>query len=454
MKIRLLNDLHRESGPYSYEDQGEDVLVLAGDIDNGIAGIEWAKTIPKPVIYVAGNHEHWMHDMHTNIEAMRVAAQGSNVHFLECDEVFLTIGDETVRFLGCTLWTDYCQEYLIRNGNRTGQGNLHQQMMWAAEQTMRDFDLITYKGEKLTPAVLLTINNESVNWLKSKLHKLCEYQTVVVTHHSPSYESLIQADMIERDELAPVIWGMRRMRDERVYRVAAYASDMEDLVQQADYWMHGHIHGAISCSVKSCILYCNPRGYHMKPLTSSFWFYISKKNEAASLRRYNKNPEQGDVTKFSRALIIDTLMTKKSFMLNKATEQLKEVNKVIKAMAAHVKYLSNDDAHIVAMSVNKTNDLTMKYNALVREISKAVDSAVDHQRQYNSSDDDVGEFRIKEYELKTEGTWFGHDFTKEDITHFLGIDMDIDRTAKRALKIMRSSAKVIKHKLKQFKEAP
>ena len=45
MKIRQLSDLHLETGPFTWEDQGEDVVVLAGDIGVGIAGIEWAKTI-------------------------------------------------------------------------------------------------------------------------------------------------------------------------------------------------------------------------------------------------------------------------------------------------------------------------------------------------------------------------------------------------------------------------
>src|ERR1035437_9712065 len=107
MKIRQLSDIHLETGPFTYEDQGEDVVVLAGDIDVGTAGIEWAKTIPKPVIYVSGNHEHWGQDIYENLVAMRLAAKGSNVHFLENDEVNLTINGETVRFLGCTLWTDY-----------------------------------------------------------------------------------------------------------------------------------------------------------------------------------------------------------------------------------------------------------------------------------------------------------------------------------------------------------
>ncbi|MGZ8982327.1 MAG: hypothetical protein ACXW11_00055 [Methylotenera sp.] len=56
--------------------------MLGSDINIGTAGIEWAKTIPKPVIYVSGNHEHLGQDIYTNLAAMRLAAKGFNVHFL------------------------------------------------------------------------------------------------------------------------------------------------------------------------------------------------------------------------------------------------------------------------------------------------------------------------------------------------------------------------------------
>ena len=38
-----------------------DVVVLAGDIDRGIKGVTWAQRefCDTPVLYVAGNHEHY-----------------------------------------------------------------------------------------------------------------------------------------------------------------------------------------------------------------------------------------------------------------------------------------------------------------------------------------------------------------------------------------------------------
>jgi hypothetical protein len=57
----------------------------------------------KPVIFVPGNHEFYADVLSSGLANMRVAAAGTNVHALDCDEAM--IGG--VRFLGCTLWTDF-----------------------------------------------------------------------------------------------------------------------------------------------------------------------------------------------------------------------------------------------------------------------------------------------------------------------------------------------------------
>ena len=60
MRIALFSDLHRECSTIELASyvKDADVVVLAGDIDEGLKGVEWAKSIPKPVIYVPGNHEY------------------------------------------------------------------------------------------------------------------------------------------------------------------------------------------------------------------------------------------------------------------------------------------------------------------------------------------------------------------------------------------------------------
>src|SRR5256885_11437227 len=42
LRIRIYSDLHLEFAPFLSPPDDADVIVLAGDIDNGAAGIEWA----------------------------------------------------------------------------------------------------------------------------------------------------------------------------------------------------------------------------------------------------------------------------------------------------------------------------------------------------------------------------------------------------------------------------
>src|SRR5439155_709852 len=101
MRIRIYSDLHLEFAPFVPPSSDADVIVLAGDIDNGAAGIEWARgTFGKPVLYLAGNHEYYEGEFEAVQQAMGAAARKLAVERLDCSGVIL----DGVRFLGCTLW--------------------------------------------------------------------------------------------------------------------------------------------------------------------------------------------------------------------------------------------------------------------------------------------------------------------------------------------------------------
>src|SRR5450432_2662723 len=105
MRIRVLSDIHREFGHFPLPGVAADVVVLAGDIDRGTKGVAWARQrFPTvPVLYVAGNHEHYDERIGRLHDKLREAAEGSNVYILE-NEVFELNG---YRFFGATLWTDF-----------------------------------------------------------------------------------------------------------------------------------------------------------------------------------------------------------------------------------------------------------------------------------------------------------------------------------------------------------
>jgi hypothetical protein len=104
MKLQPFSDIHLETGPFQPSDTNAEVIVAAGDIDEGLAGLEWLLTLNKPVVYVGGNHEAYEQpDILENYRKLTQVSAGTKVHFLERETVI--IGD--TRFLGATLWTSY-----------------------------------------------------------------------------------------------------------------------------------------------------------------------------------------------------------------------------------------------------------------------------------------------------------------------------------------------------------
>jgi predicted phosphohydrolase len=103
MKLHIVSYLHTEFVDFTPLATDTDVVVLAGDIGIGLAGIEWAAgNVPdKPVVYIPGNHEYYHHDISLTDDLRAAAPNG--VHVLNDDA--LELGG--VRFLGCTLWTDF-----------------------------------------------------------------------------------------------------------------------------------------------------------------------------------------------------------------------------------------------------------------------------------------------------------------------------------------------------------
>ncbi|MEO6354856.1 MAG: metallophosphoesterase family protein [Burkholderiaceae bacterium] len=239
MRLLILSDLHhelwREHAPRIDPGvSGPDVVILAGDINTGARAVPWAaQTFPElPVLYVSGNHEGYgdaIDDVQAEIQA--ACAITGNVHFLDCGEHI--IGQ--VRFLGATLWTDF---KLFGDADR-------QAAMRAAEAGMTDYKRIRLakKGyRKLRASDTAQFHASHKSWLKQRLAEPFEGKTVVITHMAPSYNSV--PDEFSLDRIS-----------------AAYASNLEDFAQQADLWIHGHMHASSDYLIGNCRVVCNPCGY-------------------------------------------------------------------------------------------------------------------------------------------------------------------------------------------------
>ncbi len=241
MKIQLFSDLHLEFGAYLLPKIEADVVILAGDINLGVKGAQWALDTfsSQQIIYVLGNHEYYLHSYPGLLSELYNYCQDTNIHLLENSSFQL----ENVVFYGATLWTDFNLFGSDYNVAKTCQ------------QRMNDYNYIYHSNHQsaLTVKDTAIIHQQSVNWLDKKLSedKLLSANNVtnpliriVVSHHAPSFQSI-------------------PLNQNQDYISAAYASNLEWLIKktQPNYWFHGHIHRSQDYMVDSCRVMSNPRGY-------------------------------------------------------------------------------------------------------------------------------------------------------------------------------------------------
>lgn len=248
-RLLILSDLHNEALNMDPVldgrriDAGADVVVLAGDIHEGVEAPIWARRAfpDKEIVLIAGNHEFYNHYWHQDLQKIRDVSADLGIHFLENDSVELF----GVRFLGCTLWTDYS---LYGEERR-------EKSMSEALRLMTDFRRIKVDPRsedpqewselhdgKLRPQFTLRRHARSAAWLDQQLAAGDPNKTVVVTHHPP-LESSIPEPFVG-DILSP-----------------AYASNLTQLVGRSRLWIHGHVHSNRDYLHGATRVICNPRGY-------------------------------------------------------------------------------------------------------------------------------------------------------------------------------------------------
>ncbi len=225
MKIQLISDIHLEFGDCELPATECDLIVAAGDIGVGDQGVEWLLQQNKPVIYIAGNHEFYGSDYHETLSLIREKAKGTQVTFLENESV--VIGD--VRFLGCSLWTDL-----------GGAENDHFDKLI---RRVNDFRKVSVGDRNFNHEDFLALHHASREWLSSVLDEPFEGETVVVTHHAPTF------------------WSWQEHFDDPMLH--AYCNDLKALLHKHDisFWFHGHTHYVQDYLCAGTHVICNPRGY-------------------------------------------------------------------------------------------------------------------------------------------------------------------------------------------------
>ena len=164
---------------------------------------------------------------------------------------FMVLGHEfddfettSVRFLGCTLWTE----------------NLCSWIRYRHIKSLKNYKQLESSGyenfrlqlSEFSPSDAKQIFEESVGWLDYKLKQTPDIPTVVVTHHAPSYRSNIMPN------------GDKYISDFDPDLQSAYMNNLDDFILEHQsnlkLWIHGHLHSSADYMIGNTQIICNPRG--------------------------------------------------------------------------------------------------------------------------------------------------------------------------------------------------
>ena len=274
VNIQLLSDLHLESNPHfkPVPLPGADLLVLAGDIgsyqdgslltDLGIADFGLARFSPlpvaqggggwpTPVLFLPGNHEYDGLDFDEADLRLRESCARLGLTWLERETVVL----QGVRFVGCTLWTDF--DALTTAQAQAGADITLGEQLKTREKAFRAANFYLRKnhalrnGQPMLAEDLRAEGLKSQAWLRQALAQPFDGPTVVVTHFAPS---LLSAD--PRYGITP--------------GTAGFCNALDDLLPLATLWLHGHLHCNNDYVRHGCRVVANPLGYARKGEQAAF----------------------------------------------------------------------------------------------------------------------------------------------------------------------------------------
>lgn len=258
-----MSDLHLEGLPAFQPRPAPhaELLVLAGDVgsyqrgsrlqdpDFGLARFSPLHGWPVPVLYVPGNHEYDALDFDETHARLRETCDRLGITWLERE--VLVRGD--VRFVGTTLWADF--DALVLQPGRP-EPTLQEQMK-QREKAFRAANFYLRKAAALRYGELMLAEGwrEQAllcqDWLRGALAQPFAGTTVVVTHFAPSLRS---AD--PRYGVTPASAG--------------FCNSLQDLMAQADFWLHGHLHCAHDYIEEGCRVVTNTLGYANKGEQDAF----------------------------------------------------------------------------------------------------------------------------------------------------------------------------------------
>jgi len=242
MRLQLLSDLHLETEPYDPAPApGAELLVLAGDIDSRWEGLDRFRGWPRPVVFVAGNHEFDGRDLSQATPALRARCAELGITMLERESIVVADSDGArIRIVGTTRWSDFDLFGVLGRAKAMRAGAYFTDLMQATRDG-RPVDVDAIRAEALACRA----------WLEGELKRRREGwdKTVVVTHFAPSVRS------------ADPRYGARS-------GTASFCNADDDLLPFADLWLHGHVHCVHDYRVERAggptRVVCNARGHERR----------------------------------------------------------------------------------------------------------------------------------------------------------------------------------------------
>jgi hypothetical protein len=196
-------------------------------------------------MFVPGNHEYDRLDFASTHQRLRETCSRLGIIWLERELVTGSWTDRlgrNVRFLGTTLWSDF---------ESLGSTQAARQRAFRAANYYLAKTGTLQAGEPLLAPQIRQLALQCQTWLREQLTRPFDGSTVVITHFAPCLRS---AD--PRYGLTP--------------GTAGFCNQLDDLLEHAQLWLHGHLHAPSDYIERGCRVVANPLGYARKNEQSAF----------------------------------------------------------------------------------------------------------------------------------------------------------------------------------------
>lgn len=246
MRVRLLSDLHAEGGfdKELYKSQGEDVLVLAGDINVGANAVwtmlkQFAEYQPN-IIYVTGNHEYYRQDYFQTNSKLENWCKYTGIKFLNPGTVYYdpvtkslvdSNTEEAISIVGGCLWTNFRNNDLSK---------------FHAAKGINDFRLIEFDNHYFSPNDAARLFEQQYGYIKHQCENI-KLKKVIVTHFLPADECV---DMKYRGAQTAIL------NDYFANDLGGWISGLKDTT-----CLFGHTHDNVDMTIGTTRLIANPYGY-------------------------------------------------------------------------------------------------------------------------------------------------------------------------------------------------